>query len=238
IGRWWRDDRLRLLMLFSLPFLALIMLQSLLSRAFYNWAAPTYAAASIAITAWLCAPSTTQASIPAQDTAPDSARGERSWLWRAAVALNLVLCVAIYHYDGVARVVGIELGARADLYSRLRGWSEAGAALDRLLDSTPNSPIIFDDRKTMAALLYYAPRARGRGHMWNPDGRITDHYRFRVDARQVLGQAVVLVVQHLPREYLAERFSQLTEAGTIRIRTHPDAIRELRVYTAERFEHY
>ncbi|MCB1745312.1 MAG: glycosyltransferase family 39 protein, partial [Gammaproteobacteria bacterium] len=50
IGRWWRDDRLRLLMLFSLPFLALIMLQSLLSRAFYNWAAPTYAAASIAIT--------------------------------------------------------------------------------------------------------------------------------------------------------------------------------------------
>ena len=90
-----------------LPFLAVITLQSLLARAHFNWAAPTYVAASVLVVGYLLA------------------KG-RPLLLASALLVNIALGVVMYHYHDLADKLNIELSHHTDPFVHRLGWRQVG----------------------------------------------------------------------------------------------------------------
>ena len=161
-----------LLLCFSAPVLALFLTQSLLSRAHANWAG---------------------SPMP------------RGWsLWRAgawsrgfgggrclaaALALHLLAMPAIHHYDAIAG----DSVAAFDPLRRMRGWDALGADLSRLRADHPGAALLFDDRKTMAQMLYYVRPHPFDAVKWNPRGGARDHYDLTTDIASAAGRPLLLV---------------------------------------------
>ncbi|MFN3745434.1 MAG: ArnT family glycosyltransferase [Hyphomicrobiaceae bacterium] len=130
----------KLLLAFSVPVLALVTMQGLISRAHANWAAPTYVGAVVLVTAVMVR--------------------ERAWSWLRAsfaihVALALIIAVMTWQAGrfvliGVGDPFARTLGNRA-LAEAVREEIAAAAQKGQTVGS-----ILTDDRETAAALAYYA----------------------------------------------------------------------------------
>lgn len=153
-----RVPPLRLLVCFALPFFVIIALQAGLSRAFANWAAPTYVAGSL-----LAASALVSARI------------------RGLVAVALVSAALItglaYSHETASRALGVEVKSPL---AGLRGWSSLGDEVETLALHT-GARLVVDDRKLASELGFYAGQV-GRGlRVWNPERRRSDHFRLTRD---------------------------------------------------------
>jgi 4-amino-4-deoxy-L-arabinose transferase-like glycosyltransferase len=187
-----------LLLWFTLPFLAIIAAQALAARAHANWAAPAYVAASLLAAAWMM-------SLPRA----------RTWL-AAAVAVNVAVMLMLQAYRPLTQVLVVRL--KKDPMTQLEGWDAAGRAVANALAAQPDARLLFDDRRAMSLLGWYAglhePRAR-HALIWNPEGRIDNHYQLLRDARQAPAGPFLFVSERDHGSELAAAFDSVTPLGVL-----------------------
>ncbi|MBF0355207.1 MAG: glycosyltransferase family 39 protein [Alphaproteobacteria bacterium] len=214
-----QEPRLRLLAFMALPILLLMTVESLLSRANANWAAPAYVAASILMTAWL-------------------AEKGRLFLVRLSVVLHVVVASLVYNYEAVLAMAGVPLTAKTDIAKRLKGWTEVGRDVSALLAAHPASRLMSDDRKLMASLSYYVRPYPLNAAKWNPSPVIRDTFdlnnRFMGDDES----RVVFITERADIAEIAQRFATAESLGPIQREIHPGFAIELHAYLLSGFKGY
>jgi 4-amino-4-deoxy-L-arabinose transferase-like glycosyltransferase len=193
-----------LLMAFALPVLVVVTAQALLSRAHANWAAVSYVAGTILVTATLIR--------------------DQSWRWlRVSLALHTILLAVIAL--GTAYAGGFRLPGAGDPFARTLGWRALALETQAVLQAhrqsgEPFGTVLTDDRAVTAELLYYL---RGEGTpvlAWRGEERPRDHYELTRPFVRGAAEPVLLVslrrdVTNVTRHFtLAERlFERHTPAG-------------------------
>lgn len=195
---------------FALLPLAAFMGLALLSRAFANWAAFAYVAATPLVVLWLLS------------------LDKRRWVV-TALSLNLGMAALIYHYHDLARVAGVELTRKTDPYSRISGWRALGAEVAVLLERNPQARLLATDRQAITELLYYArPRSRP-AYFWNLSGRIDSHYALKNDVGQAPQGEFLLIGGPTDPALLARHFATVERLPDIVIPLYPDLVRRYSV---------
>ena len=210
--RIWRlDERMRLLAAFSIAPLAAFISLSLLSRAFANWAAFSYVAASVLVTAyWL-----------RQD--------RRGWLV-AALVLNLAFAAVIYHLHDITGALDIQLTRKTDPYGRVTGFRELGREVSLRLQARPNARLLSSDRKLHALLRYYARPWSEDMRYLNPQARLDNHFALSADLRESPHGEFLLISQGLDAAQLALWFAEVTPMQPIKLNLYPDYQPEYQVW--------
>ncbi|HTT78890.1 MAG TPA: glycosyltransferase family 39 protein [Stellaceae bacterium] len=206
----------RLLAFFVLPTLALVMVQSLLSHAEPNWAAPAYVAASVLVVAWTLG------------------RGWRGWL-TAAIAINLAAAVALFGMTDALEAVGIAVPAKYDPLHRLRGWNRLGRQVSALLAAHPGLTLLADDRELIAALTYYVHPHPFDAVEWSPVPGITDEWRLVNNIEAHRGGDFLAVTVHNLVGQMRPQFASFAPLATIRIPTGRDGGMTYHIYIARDF---
>ncbi len=208
-----------LLLWFTAPLLAAICIQALVSRAYANWAAPIYVAASVAV------------AIRLLDL------GKERWL-AATIAVNLALGLALASYEPLVRGLDLPVPARFDLLKRVRGWPEMGQMLERLRQENPGTLLLVDDRMLMAQCLYYGAVPVSSAYSWNPKGLVRHHYDLVSDMNDALGRDFLFVSGAPDLLTLKDCFAGTVTLSPIDVRTHPDRTLHFFVYRLNRFRGY
>ncbi|HVC55012.1 MAG TPA: glycosyltransferase family 39 protein [Stellaceae bacterium] len=210
------EPRACLLAAFALPTLALMLLESFLSRAEPNWAAPAYVSGIVLVVAWAL---------------------ERGWrrLVAAAIGLNLGLAVAMFGIADAAAAIGLALPARYDPLHRLRGWHELGDRVAALLAAHPGLTLLADDRELLAALIYNVRPHPFSAVEWNPFPAITDQWLLTNNIARHRGADFLAVTEHGLASVMRPDFAELTPLTTITTRSGPGGGRVYTVYIARDF---
>ncbi|TXH67632.1 MAG: glycosyltransferase family 39 protein [Thiothrix sp.] len=206
-----------LLLCFSLPFLLIISLQALLGTANANWAAPTYVAATSLLAAWLVT-------------------WQHKRLLIAGLSINLILVLGLYHYQSLAKGLGLELNAKNDVYKRLRGWDEIGKQYLALQAQYPNALPLAEERGILSELAYYARPAGLNIVSWNPEQQLRHHYDLvtRLTGRE--GQDFLLITQTQPPTHVLPYFQSITPVGELKQPVHADYSLNYFVYYLQNFK--
>lgn len=208
-----------LLLCFAVPFLAVITLQSLLARAHFNWAAPTYVAASVLVVGYLI-------------------HKRRSALLACALALNIALGLVIYHYHSLANTLDIELGHHTDPFVHRLGWRQVGAQVQAVLERYPDATLVADGRRVLAEIVYYVKPHPYDAGIWNPSAKVTDHYRLTADVAKRLGEDFVFVSANTKRQQLEGHFASVRHIASVNVPIYTDHVLSFQVYYAANFLGY
>lgn len=189
----------------SVPMLAVISVQALLSRAHANWAAPAHLALVMASVTylWLGA--------------------HRFWLG-AALAFNLLFAVLLYHGQALIREpLGLVASSRNDPYAALRHWPEIHAQARDLLSSRldrPNWRVASDDRAVLAQLQWGLQLPPGAAMGWLKEGVPKNHF----DQRFALptGSGPVLLLTREEAALVLRLHPQAQPAGELSARPSAD----------------
>lgn len=220
--KWWREPRTRLLVAFFLPWFAMVLAISLLSRAHGNWAAPAYVSAVVLVSAWLAGPGRWRAIL----------------LW-TSILLHLLLAATLQHYDRVvAPLVGIH-DSTLDPFKRIRGWEFLGQEITRIQQDYPETPLLTQDRMLTAQLLYYVHPRMQPVIKWNPDGMVRDHYDITTTPEGREGRDFLLVREgtRFPDE-LRAYFDHVESVTTVRVPLYADNTRIYGVFLMQGFRGY
>ncbi|MEL6297343.1 MAG: glycosyltransferase family 39 protein [Pseudomonadota bacterium] len=166
--RAWREGLSRedtLLFAFALPVIVIVAVQAFISRAHANWAAVSYVAATILVTATML----------------------RDSAWRArygSAALHAGIAIALAAGAAFAPMLGkLEFAGRsfANPYARTLGWSELAAAIDARVDRdvAANGEVaaIMTNTRALSAQLIYYLRDEGRPIVaWRGPQPAKDHF--------------------------------------------------------------
>lgn len=217
--RSWRDERLRLLLWFSLPLWAVVCGQALRSNANANWAAPAFAPAAIAAVAWLLQ------------------RGRRRLL-AAGLAINLGLVAAVYHWPTLLRLAEVHNAAKKDPFSRARGWDELGRQLAPLVAAHPGAVVVAENRTLLAHMIYELRAVAPPAASWNPQGLKTDHYKLSTDLRPYRGGDVLFLTQDSLAVEVAARFRTAAPLATLEAPLDETHALTVKVYLLREFQGY
>ena len=233
---WLKEPRALLLVCFVLPTLALMIGQSFLSRANANWAAPVYVAGSVLVTAWVLGRFGAWRVAPTGGSSSDW-RG-RLLLLSGSLALHLaaitMLCVFLVATYGRPDA----LPAKADPFKRVRGWTELGASIALARAEYGALPLLVDERKLMAAVLYYGRPWSAGAVKWRP-GRIHDHFDLtRPLTAASAAPRMMLVTERTDAGEITGRFARADVLAEIRIPIGIDRERVVRLYELEGFLGY
>lgn len=149
------DPNKVLLLSFSLPILALLAVQAILSRAHGNWTATAYPAATILVTTVML-------------------ELNRTTLFR--VSLGLHLAVAAILAAAPAFATRLPLFERLEFLSRVVGWHEAADVVRRKLAEQSYGSIVVDTREMAGELLYYLRDVPTPLYVWRSGPTPNDHY--------------------------------------------------------------
>ena len=180
----------RLLLAFALPVIAVVTAQAFLSRAHANWAAVSYVAAVVLVTATMIR--------------------ELSWRWlTASLALHSGLLVGLIAATSTAGMLWMP--AAADPFARTLGWREAAAATREILDSArregqPFAAVITDERALSAELLYYMRDEPTPVLAWRAGAKPTDHYELTRPFTAATTGRVLLVAMRRDTFPITDRF--------------------------------
>ncbi|MBC7832139.1 MAG: glycosyltransferase family 39 protein [Hyphomicrobium sp.] len=159
----WRSARPpeadRLLLAFSVPIIAVILVQAFLSRAHANWAATAYVAASVLVIANMVR------------------EGAWGWLKASFIVHAVMLALIVF---GTATAGQVPLPLKTDPFARTLGWRDLAEATRAELTKAaaagkPYAAILSDDRSVTAELLYYLRDEPTPILAWRP-GAPHDHF--------------------------------------------------------------
>lgn len=215
--RWLDNPALRFLAWFVFLPLAGFMGLALLSRAFANWAAFAYVAATPLVVITLL-------------------QSNRRRLLILALGLNLALGAVIYHYHDLARWAGVELTRKTDPYHRITGWRNFGAAVAAQLAAHPEARLLCTERDVITELLYYArPRSRP-AYFWNLSGQVRSHYALMNDLGGAPNGQFLLVGGPSDLSLLRQHFRRVTPLPEIIIPVYQDLTRHYTVFLLEGYK--
>lgn len=224
---WLHDRRKLLLVCFTLPTLALMIGQAFLSRANANWAAPVYVAGSVLVTVWVLNGLRDSASLW---------RGRALWLSGSVVLhLGAIAFLCIFLVASYGRPDA--LPAKADPFKRVRGWHELGASINLARREFGAMPILVDERKLMAEVLYYGRPWSADATKWRP-GRIYDHFDLTRPFVEPAPGRVMLVTEREDASEITSRFAHSDILAEIRTPIGVGRERVVRLYQLEGFLGY
>jgi hypothetical protein len=208
---WLADPNLRLIAAFTLAPLITFIALSLLSRAFANWAAFSYVGASILIAAvWVN-------------------HAHRRWLI-AALLLNLMIAIGIYHLHDITRALDIQLTRKTDPYGRVTGNRALGLEVAKRLQAHPGARLLSNDRKLFASLRYYARPWSADMRFLNPNNVINNHFALSADLRDSPQGEFLLVSKYDTTAQLNSLFAHVSAQAPIRLNLYPDYAPEYQVW--------
>jgi 4-amino-4-deoxy-L-arabinose transferase-like glycosyltransferase len=187
----------RFLLAFTVPVLALMIIQSGASRAHANWAAVSYVAATVLLAGWFD-------------------RIRHSWPLRLALTIQLAVFAGFTLI--FAGALAISLPKSIDILHQMRGWRTLGELAWREMGKAPEgTSLAADDREVMAELDYYT---RGRPFplvMAVGNGPPGNHYELERRMTPQTGATVLLIARYADRPDILGRFEHhsLLEAWTI-----------------------
>lgn len=214
-----REETSRLLLCFIVPLLLLIAMLGFISKAEINWAAPVYGAATLFVVAL-------------------SVQWAKSWLVCGTIALHLLTMGVIYHYDDLIQGLNMPVKASHDPSFRLRGWKEVGVQLQKQAALYPEAIMLFDDRKTMAEMLYYGGNRGFKARKWNIKEHIQDHYDLTRDIVGAKGKNFLFMTPSTNAATLFPYFHYTRRLDDIVIPLYPDYMLHYRLYYLENFKGY
>jgi 4-amino-4-deoxy-L-arabinose transferase-like glycosyltransferase len=232
--RWrgWVHDRRRLLLVcFTLPTLALMIGQAFLSRANANWAAPVYVAASVLVTAWAFEGARAAIKGPGGDW-----RGRALWL-SGSVLLHVAAIAALCAFLVATYGRPDALPAKADPFKRVRGWHELGASINLARREFGAMPLLVDERKLMAEVLYYGRPWSAGAVKWRPN-RIHDHFDLTRPFVELAPGRMMLVTERQDASAITSRFAHSDILAEIRTPIGVGRERVVRIYLVEGFLGY
>ena len=214
------DRRARLLATFALPTLAMMLVVSFLSRANANWAAPAFVSATVLVVAWALR------------------RGWRN-LVVLSIALHLVSVAVLFTGRDALAALGIEMPAKYDPLSRLRGWRELGSIVGAALAQHPGLTLLADDRETLAALIYYVHPHPFDAVKWKlKSGLPKDQWELANGLPQHRGGNFLLVSEHNLIPEMSPSFASIDRLEPIVIPIGPSDSRSYTLYLARDFKGY
>lgn len=212
------DRRFRLLIAFTLPVLAVMTVQGLLSRANANWAATAYVAGTVLVVGWLLVHG-------------------RDRLLKGAMALRVVVALALYNIALILPLAGIDPGTKLDPLKRVRGWEVMGQAVGGLRLVAPEARFLFDDRKTMASLVYYVRPHPFDAVMWTP-GPISDGYKLEMPLTAADDGPFLYVTRADDPAPVLDRFATAERLAVQRVTLSEDYALTLNVWRLDGFRGY
>ena len=144
-----------LLLSFSLPILALLAVQAILSRSHGNWTATAYPAATILVTAVML---------------------ELNRRILFAVSLGLHLAIAAMLAVAPSFAPRWPLFERLEFLSRVVGWHQAADVVRKTLAERRYGSILVDTREMAGELLYYLRDVPTPLYVWPSGPTPSDHY--------------------------------------------------------------
>lgn len=197
----WRRDpppvAERLLLAFTIPILALMIVQSGISRAHANWAAVSYIAATVLVVGWL-------------------ERIQKSWPIRLAIVLQLAAFAGFTLL--FAGSLHVTLPKSVDIFHQMRGWrSLASLVWKRMSAMPPETALAADDREVMAELDYNLRERSFPLVMATGKGPAGNQYELENPLTPQNGARVLLIARYKDREEILSRFAQhkMTEEWTV-----------------------
>jgi 4-amino-4-deoxy-L-arabinose transferase-like glycosyltransferase len=183
-----------LLLSFSLPVLALLTVQALLSRAHGNWSATAYPAASILVTAVMIE------------------LDRRILFW---VSLGLHLAIAVMLAVTPAFALQWPLFERLQFMSRVVGWRGVADAVRAKLAEEHYGALVVDTRELAAELLYYL-RDQPIPLYVLPAGPVpSDHYEMTRPFTAATPEPILFVSLTRCPEKFAKSFASFTALGVV-----------------------
>src|SRR5690606_34370714 len=178
---------------FSVPVILIITTQAFMSRAYANWAATAYPAATVLVTAELL-----------------KDRWRR--LFRTSLALHVVFVGVLF--AGHLLAPHIRFGGRNPFWSML-GWSDIGAAVERRLDAGDYRAVLVDHRGLTAEMIYLLrDRPDIRVHAWLEPGRPPkSHFELMRPVGPATPTPILFVSARGPQDTLAH-FSDVEPLGS------------------------
>lgn len=192
--RAWRDglsEADALLLCFAVPVIAIVTVQAFISRAHANWAAVSYVAATILVTATMIR--------------------DLDWGWfRASLSLHGVLAITI----GVATAFAgsFQLPNGMDPFARTLGWNETAnitrnVVAQQRAEGSPVSTVIADGRALTAGLIYYLRDSGINVVTWRGDRPPSNHYQLVRPYEPGGGDVVFVTYDNALPEDVRRRFS-------------------------------
>ena len=148
-----KREAMRALLAFSIPAIAIITVQSFISRAHGNWAAVAYPSAVVMASIYCFSDKRALFALKA------------SLILHSVIGLGFLAAF-------VSETFADRIGASA-AFKRLRGWEEQGEKIAEL--SLNYDAIMTDDREVTGELVYYAQRGKPIV-AWNSNVRIDSHF--------------------------------------------------------------
>lgn len=190
----------RYLLAFSLPVLILVTGIAFLSRAHANWAAATYPAATILVTATML-------------------RLKRDTIFAATVGVNFVCLMVLAVVPAFADRLTLPGGG--DPFARTMGWRETAAIVRDAVESGKYGAILTDDRAVTAELLYYLRDTEIPILRWPTEGPPRDHYQLTRPFSADAADPVLLVTLREPPGAMMRRFSTAEHLSVAKIDAGP-----------------
>lgn len=211
------DNKKLFLFYMSAPFLFIICLQALQGRAYANWAAPTYAMASIALADWL--------------------NGKKKFI-AILIISNILVMLLIYHGDYLYDQLKPNASQGPDPMKTIRGWSLFSEQLQNQLKLNPSAAILVDDRETAAQTFYQLRARQPKIYYWNPDNSNNNHYEMNYSLEKVQTGPLLIVLKHPIKDEMLTGFNQITELTQFERQGKYKPIRRYFLYHADNFIGY
>jgi 4-amino-4-deoxy-L-arabinose transferase-like glycosyltransferase len=210
----------KILFWFSVPFLIFITTLSLLSRAFANWAAPTYVAATIIVVAYLV-------------------YNKQDRLIKASIIIHTLLAIIIYSYHPTLTALDIKLTSKKyDPFKRVRGWQEAGDKLSLIKAKYPNTKILFSSRLNMSQLTYYIKPHPFDAVIFNHKKLNQNHYHLKTNLNNHIGESFIYISSDKNISTVARYFERNELLDNFRVVLYEDFNRDFYIYRVEKFKGY
>ena len=210
---------LLLLACFSIPILTIVTFQSFLSRANANWAATTYAAGSILVTAWLL---------------------KREWRHWVTGSLALHITVAAFLYLLTVSPTLIQTAGLGNAFKRVQGWDQIVQEVGQSARDMNPGTILADDRLILTELLYYGRDFGIPTRIWDYNQIVQSHYELKFPYDKSAEDPVLLVAgdtEHKSIRRILSRFAKNEFLKTIEVTVseNPLRTRKVHLYRLETF---
>ncbi|KAF0146327.1 MAG: glycosyl transferase family 39 [Rhodospirillaceae bacterium] len=128
--------------------------------------------------------------------------------------------------------------ARSDPFKRVRGWDVIGHQLRHVRTDYPGTALLFDARKVLTSVVYYARPAAFDAVIWNESGTVNNHFDMITNLSQAIGRSFLLVTEHRTADHVAHAFVRTELVAVLRVPLHADFTREIRVFHCDTFRGY
>jgi hypothetical protein len=195
-----QDDRL--LLLFSLPIVALVMTAAFVSNAYPNWMAPALVAMTILVTALLVR------------------QKHFAWIY-ASLAIGAVVQLVFLVADANADRVTITGLKKPDLYERTMGWRLLGEKASQLAQQSGVKSVVGERRYDVPSLIYYLRHRPWPVFIWKAGATPKDHFELKFPFTNETPEPVLLITPCPFEARLKSQFASVESLGSFTVRTGP-----------------